>query len=316
MRAAVALPPRSVLAAPPERFVPEELGGTLLAAEHLARYWWVAPAAAGKDVLDAGCGVGFGSQVLLDAGARSVNGVDEAEEAVTASRERCGDAASFQVADLEELPLEDDSADLAVLFEVIEHVARPERAIAELRRVLRPEGTLVVSTPNRLVSVVDNPHHELELSPAELRAALEASFAHVEPLAQQSWFASLLTGPEGRGGDPGRELDVAVRSEIAPQPDTETYALAVAGDGPPPPELARGVVFVTDPRGPESLEAAVRVHARRAHVEEARAQRAEAEAEQLRRDLEIAREALAGVKSSPSWRLTEPLRRAKGALRR
>ncbi len=88
---ALGSPPRSVLAAPPERFVPEELGGTLLAAEHLARYWWASGAAAGADVLDAGCGVGFGTKLLVEAGARSATGVDIAEEAVAAARERCGE---------------------------------------------------------------------------------------------------------------------------------------------------------------------------------------------------------------------------------
>ena len=303
-------PSRSVLAPPPERFVPEELGGTLLAAEHLARYWWAAGAASGADVLDAGCGVGFGTKLLLDAGARSAVGVDASEEAVAAARERCGEAAAFQVAQLEQLPLEGDSIDLAVCFEVLEHVERPERAIAELRRVLRPSGTLAVSTPNGLVSATENPHHHSELSPSELRAALVASFAHVEPLAQQSWYASVLAGPAARGGDPAQELDLAVRSETAPKPDEETYLVAVAGDGPPPPELTRGVAFLAEPRGPERLDDAVSWHARRSYVERARAERAEAEAEALRRELASAREQLS---SSPPRGL---LRRARGSLRR
>lgn len=309
-------PPRSVLAAPPERFVPEELGGTLLAAEHLARYWWASAAAAGAHVLDAGCGVGFGTKLLVEAGARSATGVDIAEDAVAAARERCGDGATFHVGDLEALPLEDDSVDLAVCFEALEHVARPERVIAELRRVLRGSGTLAISSPNSLVSTGQNPHHEREFSPGELHSALAQFFDTVTLLSQQSWFASVLTGPEGRGGDPAREVDLAVRTETAPVPDEETYVVALAGDGPPPAELARGVAFLADPRGPEGLDGAARWHERQAYLEAARAARAEAETEALRRDLEIAREALESMQSSPSWRLTGPVRRAKSSLLR
>ena len=309
-------PPRSVLAAPPERFVPEELGGTLLAAEHLARYWWASGAAAGADVLDAGCGVGFGTKLLVEAGARSATGVDIAEEAVAAARERCGEGATFQVADLEALPLADDSVDLAVCFEALEHVERPEHVIAELRRVLRGSGTLAISSPNRLVSTGQNPHHEREFSPGELHSALVQSFDTVTLLSQQSWLASVLAGPEARGGDPAGEVDLAVRTETAPAPDEETYVVAVAGAGPPPAELARGVAFLADPRGPENLDAALRWNERQVYVESARASRAEAEAEALRRDLEIARAALESIQSSPSWRLTEPVRRVKSSLLR
>ncbi len=92
--------------------------------------------------------------------------------------------------------------------------------------------------------------------------------------------------------------------------------VAVAGAGPPPAELARGVAFLADPRGPENLDAALRWNERQVYVESARASRAEAEAEALRRDLEIARAALESIQSSPSWRLTEPVRRVKSSLLR
>ena len=313
---ALGSPPRSVLAAPPERFVPEELGGTLLAAEHLARYWWASGAAAGADVLDAGCGVGFGTKLLVEAGARSATGVDIAEEAVAGARERCGEGATFHVATWRRCRWPTTPWTSRCASRHSSTSSGRERVIAELRRVLRGSGTLAISSPNRLVSAGENPHHEREFSPGELRSALGESFDTVTLLSQQSWLASVLTGPEGRGGDPAREVDLAVRTETAPVPDEETYLVAVAGAGPPPAELARGVAFLADPRGPEKLDAAIRWNERQVYVESARAARAEAEAEALRRDLEIARAALESIQSSPSWRLTEPMRRAKSSLLR
>lgn len=296
--------------------MPKEMGGTLLAAEHLARYWWAAAAAGGADVLDAACGVGFGTALLADAGAGTATGVDLSEEAVAAARERCGSQAAFVVADVMELPLEDDSFDLAVCFETIEHVSKPERAIAELRRVLRPSGSLVISSPNPGVSPPGNPHHARELTPAELRDELARAFAHVELFGQQSWFASALVNAGDRSGEATQELNVAVRTDEPVGPGQETYTVAVAGDGPTPSALERGAVFLSSPRAPDALHEEIRTGQRRAHLDAARAGRAEAEAERLARDLAIAREALSSITSSPSWRVTAPLRSAKRALTR
>ena len=304
----MASPPRSVLGEPPERFVPEQMGRSLLAAEHLVRYWWARAGAAGADVLDVACGVGFGTELLARSGARSVVGVDVSADAVAAARERCGELARVEQADLEALPLAADSVDLAVCFETIEHVPDPGRAISELRRVLRPGGTLAISSPNRGVSPPGNPHHRREFTPGELEAELSGSFDRVELFAQQSWFASFLVGRGDRGGDPERELDVAVRSDESLSPGTETYTVALAGDGAPPPALSRGAAFVAEPRGPDLLHAHVREAQRQAYVESARA-------EGLAADLAVARESLEAIKASPSWRLTAPLRSLKHRLR-
>ena len=70
----------------PERFVPESMRDELLAAEHLARYEWAGGLAPGRRVLDAGCGTGYGAEMLAAAGAASVMGVDSAAAVVEAAR--------------------------------------------------------------------------------------------------------------------------------------------------------------------------------------------------------------------------------------
>ena len=75
----------------PERFVPAEMHGQLVEAEHLARYLWATRFAAGRRVLDAGCGMGYGSVLLAAAGAESVEGVDASEAVIAVAEEQAGE---------------------------------------------------------------------------------------------------------------------------------------------------------------------------------------------------------------------------------
>ncbi len=77
-----------------ERFVPELIAGGLIEAEHRARYAFALPHVAGQVVLDAGCGVGWGSALAVDAGASRVIGIDIAAEAVLDAQSRAPVAGS------------------------------------------------------------------------------------------------------------------------------------------------------------------------------------------------------------------------------
>ncbi|MGH2898589.1 MAG: class I SAM-dependent methyltransferase, partial [Solirubrobacteraceae bacterium] len=147
----------SGLEATGERLIPEAFAGSLVLAEHLARYRFAARLARGRAVLDAACGEGYGSAMLAAAGAASVVGIDIDAETVAHARATHGIDA--REGDVGRLPCEDASFDLVVSFETIEHVAEPERALDEFRRVLSPGGILVVSTPNGDEYLEDNPYH-------------------------------------------------------------------------------------------------------------------------------------------------------------
>ena len=86
-----------------ERFVPEDMGGGLIEAEHQARYRLALPHVAGRTVLDAGCGVGWGSDLLLDAGAREVTGLDLSPDAIASARSR-NSGVTYLTGDLLEMP--------------------------------------------------------------------------------------------------------------------------------------------------------------------------------------------------------------------
>jgi methionine biosynthesis protein MetW len=101
----------------------------------------------GRDrCLDVGCGDGGTSGVWLDEHASSYAGVDISEGAVRMACDRGLDAQL--ISDAAELPFPDESFDVAVCVEVLEHLFEPQRALAEAQRVLRPGGRLIVTVPN------------------------------------------------------------------------------------------------------------------------------------------------------------------------
>ncbi len=212
----------------PERFVPAAMHGQLIEAEHIARYTWAASLARDKRVLDAGCGTGYGSELLLRGGAAEVVAVDVSPEVIEAVAASASEGVVAQVADVRSLPFADDSFDLVVCFEVIEHVEEQDGVLDQLERVLRPDGLLVISSPNRAHYVPGNPHHHHEYLPSELRAALSRRFPAVRLLQQHVMLASVISpGPES-------DFDHAhVIRLAAPGADDEVYTLAIAGSQVP-----------------------------------------------------------------------------------
>ncbi len=101
----------------------------------------------GDRVLDLGCGAGTFSRVIADAGAGPV-GVDVAQAAIDRARRQYPDL-EFRLAPIDgPLPLPDGAFDLVWASEVIEHVADTQRWLEEIRRVLKPPGRLLITTPN------------------------------------------------------------------------------------------------------------------------------------------------------------------------
>lgn len=113
----------------------------------LRREFLLAHVQPGETVLDLGCGAGEFSEALLTAGAMPI-GVDVAREALRRAQERLPGADLRLWRDGEPLPLEDGSVDAVWAGEVIEHVADVARWLSEVRRVLRPRGALLLTTPH------------------------------------------------------------------------------------------------------------------------------------------------------------------------
>jgi SAM-dependent methyltransferase len=214
-----------------ERFDPHSSHGALLAAEHLARYTWAGALAGGKRVLDAGCGTGYGSELLARAGAAEMIGVDLDSDTVAAA-EKAAPAVTFATADIRELPAGLGDFDLIVCFEVLEHLDDPETALDRLAQALRPDGVLAVSSPNRDVYPPGNPYHRHEFTPAELEQALGQRFAHVRLVRQQDWLATGLFEDADFTQADGRPIEVA--KAVPGKPGRELYSIGLASNGPLP----------------------------------------------------------------------------------
>lgn len=155
--------------------------------EHRSRYRFAAQFAAGKTVLDVASGAGFGMQMLRQAGGCPI-GLDYDARALAEAR-RLEPSARLAHADATSMPLTTDSIDLVVSFETIEHVPDARALVLEIRRVLRPGGRLVLSTPNRAFGPPErhtgNPFHIHEFTAEELREILGEAFDDVRLYGQR-----------------------------------------------------------------------------------------------------------------------------------
>ncbi len=317
-----------------ERLTSEFGGQTEI--EHLHRYMLARHLCRDRHVLDIASGEGYGSALLAQVAA-SVVGVEVAPEVVAhATANYRAENLRYRVGDARQIPLEDASVDVVVSFETIEHFAAHDRFLAEIRRVLRPGGLVIISTPDRdSYSPADqpaNPHHALELTRVEFEALMQGHFGQVETWWQRPMIGSaILPGPQTppvpgslcfeRRGE--RHFEA---SGGFPRP---LYLLALCSDAPlpeMPPSVYIDITFV------HTREALLRtLHAaeaeaaalREAHLAQETLLAAEREgAERLEGELAAKSAActhlegqLAALRASSSWRLTAPMRAAVKLLR-
>jgi SAM-dependent methyltransferase len=202
-----------------ERFVPGTAGEIWY--EHWHRYHFAAPLVAGRRVLDVACGEGYGS-ALLARRARQVTGADIAAAAIAHARARYAGHANleFCLADCAALPFADASFDVVVSFETIEHIAAQQAFVREVRRVLRPDGFVVLSCPNK-AEYTDardyvNEFHVRELYRDEFAGLVAAEFPHVAWYGQRPGFFSVVW-PEGSATE-AEIFEVAEGTADAPSP--------------------------------------------------------------------------------------------------
>ena len=158
-----------------ERTVPGLAEENYWFRRHEVVYQRLADRCVGRDVLEAGCGEGYGADLLADV-ARHVIGLDYDESAVAHVKARYP-RVEMRHGNLAELPLPDGAVDVVVNFQVIEHLWDQAQFVAECLRVLRPGGVLMMSTPNRITfspgrDTPINPFHTRELNAAELTELL------------------------------------------------------------------------------------------------------------------------------------------------
>lgn len=156
---------------------------------HVARYQFAKPHVSDCLVLDIACGTGYGLPILQTR-ARSVVGVDLDLEAIKKARSSVGQGKEqFVAADGCGLPFPDATFDAITSFETLEHLAARGKFLAELRRVLKPQGLCIISTPNANYTRPENgkprnPHHVFEYNPTQLQEELQSHFSEIVLLGQ------------------------------------------------------------------------------------------------------------------------------------
>ena len=254
--------------------------------EHYHRYLLARDFCRGKDVLDVASGEGYGTAFLAQV-ARSAIGIEIDPASVEAARrEFPNPILRFEHGDARALPLETATIDVAVSFETLEHLAEQDQFLAELRRVLRPDGLLILSTPDRDVysplNQPPNPYHVLELTRPEFETLVRNHFPIAAFTRQRALIGSIIAGASDNS--PIRTFErrgdylIEASQHLARAP----YLLAFASAVPLPP--IPDSVYVhrsdidTDQQERSQAEATRKTSDQRAHDAEAAALRANADA--------------------------------------
>ena len=159
------------------------------AIEHLHRYAIVKNYVKDKIVLDIACGEGYGSALLCE-NAKQVYGVDIDEKSVDlASKKYIKKNLSYLVGDVTEISFDDNSIDIIVSFETIEHHNKHDEMMLEFKRVLKPDGILFLSTPDKFHYTDEanfkNKYHIKELYKEEFLKLVNNYFSKNQFLAQK-----------------------------------------------------------------------------------------------------------------------------------
>jgi SAM-dependent methyltransferase/uncharacterized protein YoxC len=231
-----------------ERFLPGATNSAEIAYDHLTRYRLAERYVSGKSAIDLGCGAGYGTYSLAKV-ARRILGVDLSMEAIFHAAERYqAPNLRYEVGNVVSLPYEDESFQVAVSFEVIEHLEHPEALLLEAKRLLKKDGVFVVSTPNKQTYSNNrnrvNLYHLKEMYPLELQEVLERYFEYVQIYWQGSLAGSVITpDPKALPEDGQATLESAQFSLPDPVFDdrfpTTLYMVAVCTNGKPPEPLQR-----------------------------------------------------------------------------
>jgi SAM-dependent methyltransferase len=164
--------------------------------EHLHRYAIAQKITKDKVVLDIASGEGYGS-FLLSKSATRVFGVDIDEKAINHAKVKYALSKNieFNLGTTDAIPLEDKSVDVVISFETIEHHDKHDLMMKEISRVLKSDGVLLISSPEKSIYSErdsNNPYHIKELILDDFRDLLKRNFKNVELFNQRFVIGSLV----------------------------------------------------------------------------------------------------------------------------
>ena len=189
-----------------ERIIPKE--GSWMFQRHLKAYQFSMDFCRNKVILDAGCGEGYGSNLLAEV-ATKVIGVDISQEAIRHAREKYSrENLHYYVMDAVNMDFADNTFDVIISFQVIEHLNNPLKFLKEIKRILKKGGWAIISTPNKSLHKGKSigKYHVKEYRYHEFMDLLNSYFDKVE------YYGLCLKG--GRDAAKLRFLDLIVKLDI------------------------------------------------------------------------------------------------------
>lgn len=180
-----------------ERLIPNQVD-IELEIEHMQRYKFAKQFVDDKIVLDSACGDGYGSDILSEK-AKEVYGIDISGEAILEARKKyTNNKIQFIESDITNMPLNDNKFDVVVSYETIEHIDEASQVLFmnEVKRVLKSDGVLIISTPNKSIySDKYNYHNEFhikEFYKTEFIRFLRKFFKNVELCNQYFEISNII----------------------------------------------------------------------------------------------------------------------------
>lgn len=233
-----------------ERMIPDKNKNDNIYFEHMSRYIFANQFVKDKIVLDIACGVGYGSSYLLNTGASKVIGIDISQEAINyAKKQYQNEIIQFLQGDATNIPLENATIDVIVSFETIEHLRNQEKFLSEIKRVLKQNGLLIISSPNSLVAPKGNIHHFKEFTPTEFHDIIYGHFKKLKVFYQDNVFSNYIFDEENLNQVCINNIHLENFSPSVIAKDKNMFLICLASDNDLP--QARGLISLYSDRGNE-----------------------------------------------------------------
>ena len=161
-----------------ERVSHNDLSDNYVFQRSLLAYMEAAKLISGS-VLEIGTGSGYGVRIIAERADKFVT-IDKYENNALQIDNDNVSYLKMNVPPLKDIP--DNSFDFVITFQVIEHIKKDQKFVEEIYRVLKSGGKLIVTTPNKKMSLTRNPWHIREYTVSEFENLLQNQFQHIEKL--------------------------------------------------------------------------------------------------------------------------------------
>lgn len=292
-----------------ERLIPEGHTQTLTYGEHLSRYLSVVAVVKGKTVLDIASGAGYGTK-LISKSAKKVYGIDYSLDAINYAKEHySAQNIEYKQGDAQAIPLPDNSVDIIVSFETIEHLKKPTKFIEEVKRVLKKDGQFIVSTPNDDEFIEGNEFHLHEFQFKELKKIIHDNFKYHRFYYQSSYFSAALL--DETTFTKGGRWSGTVEKTFPQDQQKAVYYIAVSSNS----KITELSSVVTLADAWSTKDDIVRDTMRREEVASL-IQRHKAEQTALMGEYKKISTELTTLKTSKAWKAVEAVRKVKTSIKR